>query len=143
MKPAREPASSRPKPCASLKKPLGAPATVATTSLHTSPAAAFARKKRLLGRPGRPLRALILGQGRVPRAYPMDDLGSVAILHRLQRRLDMIILIRQRANKTRVQEGVRNFHPLLSHLVVHVFECMKCLNGVAVGGNGEVVGLIV
>ena len=55
----------------------------------------------------------------------------------------MAILIRQRANETRVQEGVRDFHPLLSRLIVHVFECMKCLNEIAVGGNGEVVELIV
>ena len=53
----------------------------------------------------------------------------------------MAILNRQRANKTRVQEGVRDSH--FSYLVVRVFECMKCLNGVAVGGNGEVVELIV
>ena len=55
----------------------------------------------------------------------------------------MAILIRQRANRKRVQEGVGDSHPLLSHLVVRVFECMKCLNGVVVGGNGEVVELIV
>ena len=100
---------------------LDAPATAATTSLRTSPTVAFARKKRLLERSGRPLRPLFLGQDGVPRADHTDDFGPVTILHRLQRPLDMAILIRQRANKTVVQEGVRGSHPLLSHLVVRVF----------------------
>ena len=79
----------------------------------------------------------------MPLAGHTDYLSPVAILHRLQRHLDMAILIRQRANKTYVQEGVRDSHPLLSHLFVRVFGCTKCLNGVAVRGNGEVVELIV
>ena len=71
---------------------LAAPATVATTSSRTTPTAAFAQEERLLGKPGRPLWPLLLGQGRVPRVDHMDDLGPVPILHRLQRRLDMVIL---------------------------------------------------
>ena len=67
----------------------------------------------------------------------MGDLGPVAILHRLQRRLDMAILIRQRANKTRVQEGVKDSHSVLSHLVILVFQCMQCLNRVDVGRIGK------
>ena len=122
---------------------LGAPATAATTSSRTSPAALFTRKKRFLGRPRRPLRSLLLGQGGVPRTDHTDDRDPVAIFHCLQRCLDMAILIRQRANEMPVQGGVRDSHSLLSHLAVRVFERMKCLNGVAVGGNGEVVELII
>ena len=100
---------------------LGVPATSFTTSSRTTPAAAFTRGKRLLGWPGRPLPPLLLGQGGLPHADDADDLGLVAILHGLQRCLGMVILIRQRANKTRVQEGVRDSQPLLSHLVVRIF----------------------
>ena len=77
------------------------------------------------------------------RADHTNNFGPVAILHRLQRRLEMAIFIRQRANKTRAQEGVRDSHPLLSLLVVRAFYCMKCLNGVSVGGNGEIMELVV
>ena len=100
---------------------LVAPANAATTSLRITPADAFAREERLLGRPGRQPRLFFLGQDGVTGADQMDDLGPVVILHRLWHRLDMSILIRQRANKTRVQEGVRVAHPLLSHLVIRVF----------------------
>ena len=100
---------------------LGPPVTAATTSLRITSAADFARGERFLGRPGRPLWPLLLGQGGVPRADHMDDLGPVAIHRRLQSRLDTAILNRQHANKTCVQEGVRDSHPLLSHMVIRVF----------------------
>ena len=86
---------------------------------------------------------LLLGQGGVPRADYTNDLGPVAILHRPKRRLDMAIIIRQRANKTRVQEGVRDYHPFLIHLVIIVLYCMQWLNGVGVGSNGEVMKLVI
>ena len=103
---------------------LGAPATEVTTSLDTAPTAAFAQNERLLGRPGRSLRPLLLGQGGVPRADYMDDLDPVAIFHRLHRRLEMTIFVKQRANKTRVQEGVRN-----SCLLVHAVPQWVCCCG--------------
>ena len=93
---------------------LGALVTAATTSSLTSPAAASARKERLLGWPRRPLRPLLLGQGGVSRTGHTDNLCPVAIIRRLQHRLDMTILIRQRAKKTCMQEGVRDSHPLLN-----------------------------
>ena len=75
---------------------LDSPATAATTSSRTTPAAASAREERLLGRPRR---LLPFGKGEVQRADHTDDLGPVAILHRLQCPFDMIIFIRHRANK--------------------------------------------
>ena len=80
--------------------------------------------------------------GEVPRVNHTDDLDPVAILHHLQRRLDMAILIRQRAKIMRVQKGVRDSHPPVSHLVIRVFKCMQCINGV-VGGNGGVIKLVI
>ena len=75
----------------------------------------------------------------MPRADHKDDLGLVAVLHRLQRRSDISILIRR---TTREQEGARDSDSLLSYLVIRVFKWMQCLNGVAVGGNGEVMELV-
>ena len=81
--------------------------------------------------------------GEVPRVNHTDDLDPVAILHCLQRRLDMAILIRQRAKAMRVQKGVRDSHPLVSHLVIRVFKCMQYINGVVVRENRGVMKLVI
>ena len=100
---------------------MGALANAVTTLSRPTPTAVFARRERLLGQPGQLLRPLLLGQGGVPRADHTGDLDSVSILHPLQRCLNTDIPIRQRANKTRVHEGIRGSHPPLSHWVIHVF----------------------
>ena len=107
-------------PAPAVATALGAPATAAMTSSRTTPAAAFARKERLLGRPGRPLRPFRLRKGGAHRTDHTDGLGPVVIIHRLQHCLDMAVLVRQRANKMCMQEGIRDSHPLLSNFVVRV-----------------------
>ena len=95
------------------------------------------------GWPGRPLRLLLLGLGGVPPVDHTDDLDPVAILHCLQGRLDMTILIRHRGNKMRVQEGAIDSDLLLGHLINRDFSFMQCFNGVAVGRNGEVMEVMI
>ena len=113
---------------------LGPTAITATTSSRTTPAAAFARAERLVGRPGRPLRPLLLGQGGSQRADHTDDLGPVEVLHHLQRRLDMAIFIMQRASKTRVQGGVRGSIPFATiWLFVSSSACSASM-GLLLGG---------